>query len=76
MSTFSWIIFFWFGISIPIVYVGAYLCEKSNKQKRGREGLTPPVQINQIPRQIPYHPWYLQAMSRYDYVSLNYYFYT
>lgn len=42
----------WFGISVPLVFIGAYLAHRT-------EPLPIPVRTNQIPRQIPPVPWYL-----------------
>ncbi|KAJ1660650.1 hypothetical protein IWQ61_000433 [Dispira simplex] len=44
----------WFGISVPLVVLGAFL---GNRQKV----FSHPVRTNQIPRQIPPQPWYLWA---------------
>lgn len=42
----------WFLISVPLVFVGAYLGYK-------REKITFPVAVGAMPRQIPVQPWYL-----------------
>ncbi|KAE8674403.1 hypothetical protein F3Y22_tig00111758pilonHSYRG00349 [Hibiscus syriacus] len=48
----------WFGISVPLVFVGSYVGFK----KAVKED---PVKTNKIPRQIPEQPWYLRpAFSR------------
>ncbi|XP_008793236.1 transmembrane 9 superfamily member 7-like [Phoenix dactylifera] len=47
------LVFLWFGISVPLVFVGSYLGFK----KPAMEG---PVKTNKIPRQIPEHAWYMQ----------------
>ena len=42
----------WFGISVPLVFLGAYFgFKKSNIEL--------PVRTNQIPRQIPAQPWFI-----------------
>jgi transmembrane 9 superfamily protein 2/4 len=42
----------WFGISVPLVFMGAYFGYR-------KEALTFPVVTSNIPRQIPEMPWYL-----------------
>jgi len=42
----------WFGISVPLVFVGAYFGYK-------KEPIEYPVVTSNIPRQIPDQPWYL-----------------
>jgi len=42
----------WFGISVPLVFMGAYLGYK-------RDAITFPVVTSNIPREIPDQPWYL-----------------
>ncbi|KAL3351922.1 hypothetical protein AABB24_020153 [Solanum stoloniferum] len=42
----------WFGISVPLVFVGGYM---GNKKVVTEE----PVKTNKIPRQIPEQPWYM-----------------
>lgn len=42
----------WFGVSLPLIFFGAYLGFK-------REVMEMPVQTNPIPRQIPPQGWYL-----------------
>lgn len=44
----------WFGISVPLVFLGAYFGFK-------RPPVEPPVRTNQIARQIPEQQWYLAA---------------
>ncbi|KAI9033308.1 transmembrane 9 superfamily member 4-like [Hyaloraphidium curvatum] len=43
----------WLGISLPLVYAGAYYGQK-------KQVIEHPVRTNQIPRQIPEQVWYLQ----------------
>merc|ERR1712100_563178 len=45
----------WFGISVPLVFLGAFFgCKKAP--------ISLPVRTNQIPRQIPEQPWYISAL--------------
>merc|ERR1719476_85359 len=45
----------WFGISVPLVFLGAYFgFRKPNMEL--------PVRTNQIPRQIPEQPWLIQPV--------------
>ena len=44
----------WFGISVPLVFLGAYFGYR-------RPNLDLPTRINQIPRQVPEQVWYMQA---------------
>ncbi|EKX43113.1 hypothetical protein GUITHDRAFT_163927, partial [Guillardia theta CCMP2712] len=46
----------WFGVSLPLVFFGAFLGYK-------KDPMTVPVQTNPIPRQIPPQLWYLQLPS-------------
>jgi len=45
----------WFGISVPLVFLGAYLGYR-------RPALEVPVRINQMPREIPLQPWYMKPI--------------
>eukprot|EP00920_Eleutheroschizon_duboscqi_P031725 GHVT01076419.1.p1 GENE.GHVT01076419.1~~GHVT01076419.1.p1 ORF type:complete len:618 (-),score=43.81 GHVT01076419.1:1966-3819(-) len=45
----------WFGISTPLVFVGAYLGFR-------QESIELPVRINKIPRQIPQQPWFMNPI--------------
>lgn len=47
------LVFLWFGISVPLVFVGSYLGFK-------KHAIEDPVKTNKIPRQIPEQPWYMQ----------------
>eukprot|EP00475_Leptophrys_vorax_P027384 TRINITY_DN3905_c0_g1_i3.p1 TRINITY_DN3905_c0_g1~~TRINITY_DN3905_c0_g1_i3.p1 ORF type:complete len:489 (+),score=128.74 TRINITY_DN3905_c0_g1_i3:532-1998(+) len=49
------ILVLWFGISVPLVYLGSYLGQQ-------RPPITPPVRVNQIPRQIPAQAWYMKPL--------------
>jgi len=44
------VLLLWFGISVPLVFVGSYLGYRSKP-------IELPVRINQVPRQIPETPW-------------------
>ena len=51
-GTFFVLIFLWFGISVPLVFLGSYFGYK-------QEPIEYPVRTNKIPRQIPEQPWYI-----------------
>ena len=42
----------WFGISVPLVFVGSYFGFK-------KDAIEHPVRTNKIPRQVPPQPWYM-----------------
>ena len=42
----------WFGISVPLVFVGSYFGFKKAAPEQ-------PVRTNKIPRQVPPQPWYM-----------------
>jgi transmembrane 9 superfamily protein 2/4 len=44
----------WFGVSVPLVFVGAYFGYK-------RPAVQHPTKTNLIPRSIPEQPWYMSA---------------
>ena len=46
------LLFLWFGISFPLVFAGFYFGFRKQPYEH-------PVRTNQIPRQIPEQPWYL-----------------
>jgi len=46
----------WFGISVPLVFLGSFFGFKK------KEEFKPPVATNQIPRQIPEQAWYMQPI--------------
>ncbi|KAH7284309.1 hypothetical protein KP509_34G048200 [Ceratopteris richardii] len=48
------LIFLWFGISVPLVFIGSYFGFK-------KPPLEDPVHTNKIPRQIPEQPWYMHS---------------
>merc|ERR1712113_89016 len=43
----------WFGISVPLVFVGSYLGFR-------KDAIELPVRTNQVPRQIPQQAWFVQ----------------
>uniref|UniRef100_A0A7C8ZPH8 Transmembrane 9 superfamily member n=1 Tax=Opuntia streptacantha TaxID=393608 RepID=A0A7C8ZPH8_OPUST len=45
----------WFGISVPLVFVGSYLGFK-------KPPIEDPVKTNKIPRQIPEQAWYMKPI--------------
>ncbi|KAL5757517.1 hypothetical protein ACOSP7_020128 [Xanthoceras sorbifolium] len=49
------LVFLWFGISVPLVFVGSYLGFK-------KPAIEDPVKTNKIPRQIPEQAWYMQPV--------------
>jgi transmembrane 9 superfamily member 2/4 len=53
-STFFTLLFLWFCVSVPLVFLGSFYGYK-------REVDPFPVRTNQIPRQIPTSPWFLHS---------------
>lgn len=53
-STFFTLLFLWFCVSVPLVFLGSFYGYK-------REIDPFPVRTNQIPRQIPAAPWFLNS---------------
>jgi len=49
------LIVLWFGISVPLAFVGSYFGFKQEEIKN-------PVRFNQIPRQIPEQSWYMNPI--------------
>ncbi|KAL8521825.1 hypothetical protein ACS0TY_012115 [Phlomoides rotata] len=49
------LVFLWFGISVPLVFVGSYIGFR-------KPAIENPVKTNKIPRQIPEQPWYMNPM--------------
>ncbi|KAH7674970.1 transmembrane 9 superfamily member 2/4 protein [Dioscorea alata] len=49
------LVFLWFGISVPLVFVGSYLGFK-------KPAIEDPVKTNKIPRQIPEQAWYMNPI--------------
>jgi transmembrane 9 superfamily protein 2/4 len=45
----------WFGISVPLVFLGAYLGYRKPAPEL-------PVRTNQVPREIPVQPWYMKPI--------------
>lgn len=50
------LIFLWFGISVPLTFLGSYIGYK-------KEAIDEPVRTNKIPRQVPDQPWYMSTMT-------------
>ncbi|KAI4337242.1 hypothetical protein L6164_015683 [Bauhinia variegata] len=49
------LIFLWFGISVPLVFVGSYVGFR-------KPAIENPVKTNKIPRQIPEQAWYMNPI--------------
>lgn len=49
------LVLLWFGISVPLVFVGSYFGFK-------KPALDDPVKTNKIPRQIPEQAWYMNPI--------------
>ncbi|KAK4422344.1 Transmembrane 9 superfamily member 8 [Sesamum alatum] len=49
------LVFLWFGISVPLVFVGSYVGFK-------KPAMEDPVKTNKIPRQIPQQAWYMNPI--------------
>ncbi|KAG0544824.1 hypothetical protein BDA96_02G309700 [Sorghum bicolor] len=49
------LVLLWFGISVPLVFVGSYLGFK-------KPAMEAPVKTNKIPRQIPEQAWYMNPL--------------
>ncbi|KAL2480171.1 Transmembrane 9 superfamily member 7 [Abeliophyllum distichum] len=49
------IVLLWFGISVPLVFLGSYLGFKTPAKED-------PVKTNKIPRPIPLQPWYINPL--------------
>eukprot|EP00249_Psilotum_nudum_P014615 c24917_g1_i1 orf=406-2349(+) len=47
------LVFLWFGISVPLVFIGSYFGYK-------KAAIEDPVRTNKIPRQIPEQAWYMR----------------
>jgi len=45
----------WFGISVPLVFLGAYFGFR-------KDAIEVPVRVNTIPREIPMQPWFVQPL--------------
>ncbi|KAG6625627.1 hypothetical protein CIPAW_16G110900 [Carya illinoinensis] len=46
------LVFLWFGISVPLIFVGSYVGFR-------KPAIEDPVKTNKIPRQIPEQAWYM-----------------
>jgi len=46
----------WFGVSIPLVFLGSFIGFK-------RKMISSPVEYNLIPKQIGKQPWYLSMQA-------------
>lgn len=49
------LVLLWFGISVPLVFVGSYFGYK-------KPAIEDPVKTNKIPRQIPEQAWYMRPI--------------
>ena len=49
------IVVLWFGISVPLAFLGSYFGFKKDEIKN-------PVRFNQIPRQVPEQAWYMNPV--------------
>merc|ERR1712066_973116 len=54
-STMFALLILWFGISVPLVFLGSYFGFR-------KQAIELPVRTNQIPRQIPAQPWFIQPV--------------
>ncbi|XP_065848748.1 transmembrane 9 superfamily member 7-like [Euphorbia lathyris] len=49
------LVLLWFGISVPLVFIGSYIGFKNSTIEN-------PVKTNKIPRQIPTKPWHMKPL--------------
>lgn len=49
------LMFLWFGISVPLVFIGSYLGFR-------KPAIEDPIKTNKIPRQIPLRAWYTKPI--------------
>ncbi|KAF3652067.1 Transmembrane 9 superfamily member 9 [Capsicum annuum] len=49
------LVFLWFGIAVPLVFVGSYVGFK-------KPAIEDPVKTNKIPRQVPEQAWYMNPI--------------
>ncbi|KAL6603074.1 hypothetical protein ACP70R_043435 [Stipagrostis hirtigluma subsp. patula] len=49
------LVLLWFGISVPLVFIGSYLGFK-------KPAMEDPVRTNKVPRPIPEQPWYMNPV--------------
>jgi transmembrane 9 superfamily protein 2/4 len=54
-STMFALLVLWFGISVPLVFLGAYFGYRKPPTEL-------PVRTNQVPREIPMQPWYMKPV--------------
>ncbi|XP_028760853.1 transmembrane 9 superfamily member 10-like [Neltuma alba] len=54
-GTMSALVFLWFGISVPLVFIGGYMGFRKPVSED-------PVKTNKIPRQIPAQTWYMNPV--------------
>ncbi|KAH0449436.1 hypothetical protein IEQ34_020128 [Dendrobium chrysotoxum] len=54
-STMFALVLLWFGISVPLVFIGGYVGSK-------KPAVEDPVKTNKIPRQIPEQAWYMNPL--------------
>ncbi|XP_047091238.1 transmembrane 9 superfamily member 9-like [Lolium rigidum] len=54
-STMFALVLLWFGISVPLVFVGSFLGFK-------KPAIEDPVKTNKIPRQVPEQAWYMNPI--------------
>lgn len=54
-TTMSALVLLWFGISVPLVFIGSYFGFK-------KPAAEDPVRTNKIPRQVPEQAWYMQPV--------------
>ncbi|KAH8063902.1 hypothetical protein JL720_13062 [Aureococcus anophagefferens] len=54
LTTLLTLVVLWFGVSVPLVFGGAYCGFKKDVEPH-------PVRTNQIPRLVPPQPWYMNA---------------
>merc|ERR1719215_130327 len=55
LATMFALLVLWFGISVPLVFLGSYFGYR-------KPTIELPVRTNQIPRQIPAQPWFMQPV--------------
>merc|ERR1712232_10363 len=54
-STMFALLILWFGISVPLVFLGSYFGFR-------KDAIELPVRTNPVPRQIPAQPWFIQPV--------------
>ncbi|KAL6603075.1 hypothetical protein ACP70R_043436 [Stipagrostis hirtigluma subsp. patula] len=55
LTTMFALVLLWFGISVPLVFIGSYLGFK-------KPAMEDPVRTNKVPRPIPKQPWYVNPV--------------